>query len=105
ALLVPNAATYRPGATTLGMLAAWMICAVLVTSALAGRRVVGARWALAHKLVYPAFALVWLHGVLAGSDTPALRWLYAGVGLAVAYAAVPVLKRGSRQPATDTVTA
>jgi DMSO/TMAO reductase YedYZ heme-binding membrane subunit len=104
-LLIPDAAKYRPGATTLGVLAAWMICAVLVTSALAGRRPIGSRWALAHKLVYPAFALIWLHGVLAGSDTPALRWLYAGIGAAVAFSAMPVLRRGSRLPARDTVTA
>ncbi len=88
ALLVPNAATYRPGAVTYGMIAAYLMGVVIVTAVLAGRRLVGRRWAGMHRLAYPAFVLVWVHGVLAGSDTPSLRWMYRATGLLIMFAAV-----------------
>jgi len=59
------------------------------------RRPVGKRWAVAHRLAYPAFVLTWVHGVLAGSDTTALRGLYIAAGLAVGVATVPVINRRS----------
>ena len=79
-LVVPNAAHYRPGAVTWGSTAAITATAVVVTAAMAGRRLVGGRWALVHRLAVPAFALTWVHGVLAGSDTAALRLVYVLVG-------------------------
>jgi len=95
ALVVPGSATYRPGAVTYGMAAAWLVMVVAATAALAGRRPVGKRWAVAHRLAYPAFVLTWVHGVLAGSDTTALRGLYIAAGLAVGVATVPVINRRS----------
>jgi DMSO/TMAO reductase YedYZ heme-binding membrane subunit len=92
-LVVPDAATYRPGAVTYGMVAAELMVLVIVTAALAGRWGVGARWAVVHKLAYPAFVLTWVHGVLAGTDTQVLRGLYVAEGLAVLLAAAPVLLR------------
>jgi sulfoxide reductase heme-binding subunit YedZ len=94
-LVVPNGATYRPGAVTYGVAAAYLAMIVVVTSALAGRCVVGAHWAFLHKLTYPSFVLVWVHGVLAGSDTARLRVLYVGVGVVVLLAAVPAVIRNS----------
>jgi DMSO/TMAO reductase YedYZ heme-binding membrane subunit len=76
---------------------------IVVTAALAGRRVVGARWALLHRLAYPCFALVWVHGVLSGSDTPVLEGLYVAVGLAVGLAAVPQFFRESALARSRTV--
>lgn len=94
-LFVPFSARYRPGPVTYGMVAAWLVLVVVVTAGLAGRGPVGSRWALLHRLAYPAFALTWLHGVLAGSDTPALRALYVVSGIAVGAAAVPMVTRRS----------
>ncbi len=88
ALLIPNSASYRPGAVTYGMVAAYLMAIVAVTAALAGRRPVGRRWAGLHRLAYPAFVLVWLHGVLAGSDTPSLRWMYVLTGALIMAATV-----------------
>jgi predicted ferric reductase len=99
-LVVPDGATYRPGAVTFGVIAAYLLFVVIVTAALAGRRPVGRRWAPAHRLAYPAFVLAWVHGVLAGSDTPALRWLYVVSGIAVvAAAARAALRRPLAGPA------
>lgn len=95
ALVVPDSATYRPGAVTYGMAAAWMVMVVVVTAALAGRGLVRRKWAVAHRLAYPAFVLTWVHGVLAGSDTVALRGLYIAAGLLVGAAVFPVINRRS----------
>ncbi len=95
ALVLPVSATYRPGAVTYGMVAAWLVVLVVVTAALAGRGPVGSRWAVLHRLAYPAFVLTWLHGVLAGSDTPTLRILYVVAGVAVGAASVPLINRRS----------
>ena len=95
ALLVPGSATYRPAAVTYGMVAAWLVTLVVASAALAGRGPVGSRWAVVHRLAYPAFVLTWIHGVLAGSDTAALRTLYVAAGLAVGAATVPVINRRS----------
>ena len=95
ALVVPGSAGYRPGPVTYGMAAAWLVMVVAATAALAGRGLVGRRWAMAHRLAYPAFALTWVHGVLAGSDTTALRGLYIAAGLVVVAATFPVINRRS----------
>ncbi|MDA8044036.1 MAG: hypothetical protein M0Z30_02185 [Actinomycetota bacterium] len=88
ALVVPNGATYRPGAVTYGVIAAYLMLVLVGSAALAGRRPLGRHWVPFHKLAYPAFALVWVHGVLAGSDTARLAWLYVVSGVAVIAAAV-----------------
>ena len=95
ALVVPDGATYRPGAVTYGLIALYLLSVVLISAYLAGRRVVRWRWAVLHRLAYPAFVLAWLHGVLAGSDTTSLRWLYALSGVLVAAATVSA---GLRKP-------
>lgn len=96
-LVEPGTSHYRPGPVALGVVATWLLAVIVATAALAGRPVVRHRWAGAHKLAYPAFALVWLHGVLAGSDTPALRWMYVAVGLAVGLSAAPAATRARRR--------
>lgn len=83
ALVIPGAATYRPGAVTYGLAALYLLVLVTASALLAGRAVVRSRWAGLHRLAYPAFGLTWVHGVLAGSDTSALRWLYVLAGMAV----------------------
>jgi DMSO/TMAO reductase YedYZ heme-binding membrane subunit len=95
ALLLPDAAKWRPGAVTYGMFATVLLVVIVLTAAMAGRRPVGARWAILHRLSYPCFALVWVHGVLAGSDTTALEGLYVAVGVTVGLAAMPQFFRQS----------
>jgi DMSO/TMAO reductase YedYZ heme-binding membrane subunit len=97
ALVVPGAATYRPGAVTYGTIAAGLLVVVLGTATLAGRWAIRARWATVHRLAYPLFALTWLHGLFAGSDTPALKIVYVVAGAVVLLAGVSQISRQSHQ--------
>ena len=79
---VPFRAHYRPTAVSLGVIAMVFMVVLFVTARAAGR--VGARhWLAYHRLAVANFALVWFHGVLAGTDTPSLRLLYVVSGGAV----------------------
>jgi hypothetical protein len=80
--LVPFGSSYRPLPVTLGVLALYAGLAAGLTASLAGRLPLRVWWPV-HKVASVAFVLVWWHGVLAGSDTPALLATYAGTGLAV----------------------
>jgi hypothetical protein len=80
--VLPLAATYRPVPVTLGVIAAWSALVTGVTASLAGR-LVGRIWWPIHKVAAVAFGLVWAHGLLAGSDTPALTWFYLTTGMLV----------------------
>lgn len=82
-ILVPGAATYRSGAVALGVVAMYLLVMVSATASLAGR-MTGRTWLPVHRVAVVTFALVWVHGVLAGTDTPRLRILYAASGLLVA---------------------
>ncbi len=86
--VVPGASGYRPAAVALGVVAVYLGLAVGGAAALAGRILVGRRWLGIHRLAAATFGLTWFHGVLAGSDTPALRLVYAVSGLAVLGATV-----------------
>lgn len=79
---VPGLSRYRSFAVSLGVVALFFMIILLVTARAAGR--VGARhWHAYHQLAALTFPVVWLHGVLAGTDTVALRALYVGTGLAL----------------------
>lgn len=94
--VVPGAAAYRPVPVALGVVAAYFVLAVAGTVTIGGR-IVGRRWRLVHHLSLPTFALVWCHGVLAGSDTSRLRIVYGVVGTLVCVLAVTrVLGAGTR---------
>jgi predicted ferric reductase len=73
--LLPMASRYRPAPVTLGVVGAWCGLTAGLTAALAGRITRRFWWPL-HRAAIVCFVLVWLHGVLAGSDTTALRALY-----------------------------
>ena len=73
--LLPMAATYRPMAVTLGVIGIYSGLLAGLTALLAGRIAARIWWPI-HKVAILALVLVWLHGVLAGSDSPALRWMY-----------------------------
>jgi len=80
--MVPGAAHYRPVAIALGTLGLYTGIVVGASAALAGRVGRGS-WHGVHRLAAVAFALVWVHAVLAGSDTLALRVMYLATGALV----------------------
>ena len=83
-LLVPGAASWRPLATALGVVAAWS--AVVVGLSFYVRRFIGQKaWRSLHFGAFGAFAASTAHGVMAGSDTahPAVLALYLSSGIAV----------------------
>jgi DMSO/TMAO reductase YedYZ heme-binding membrane subunit len=88
-LLVPMAGTYRPVATTLGIVAMYALVFVVVTSWL--RKPIGTRWwKRTHLLAIPTFTLALLHGILAGTDgvRPVMWWTYVLTGLTIVFLVV-----------------
>jgi hypothetical protein len=77
---VPGASAYRPVAVALGSLGVYAGLLVGMSAALAGRlrRV---PWLPVHRLAFATLALVWLHGILAGSDTRVLLPIYVTTGV------------------------
>ncbi|MCU1659442.1 MAG: hypothetical protein JWO57_4098 [Pseudonocardiales bacterium] len=93
---VPMGASYRPVAVTLGIVGLWSGLLAGVTAALAGHLPARAWWPI-HKVAAVALVLVWVHGVLGGGDTAALRWLYLLTGGLVVVAALS--RYAARTPA------
>ncbi len=80
--LLPMGASYRPVPVTLGVIGAYAGLLAGVTAALAGR--VSARvWWPIHKVAAGSLVLVWVHGVMSGSDTTPLLALYLVTGAVV----------------------
>ena len=102
-LLVPGEASYRPVAVNIGIFALYVMAFALLSSWI--RRFIPYRfWRALHYLSFLAFALVTIHGWLAGSDTnePWLRALYVGGAAAVTFLTVMRLlarPRVVKQPA------
>lgn len=85
-VLVPFTGPYRPVWVGLGTVGLYI--ALLTSLSFQWRRRLGiGRWRLLHKLTFVAFALVTLHGLLAGSDSalPGMRLIYASSGLLVLF--------------------
>jgi len=82
--IVPGMSHYRTMAVGLGVGAFELLLLIAVTARLAGRR--GTRhWRAIHRLATVVFVMTWFHGVLAGTDTAALRPLYVGSGTLIAF--------------------
>ncbi|HEU5347480.1 MAG TPA: hypothetical protein VFU63_02590 [Ktedonobacterales bacterium] len=102
-LLVPGQGPYRPTAVNIGILALYVMTITLVSSWM--RRYIPYRfWRAIHYLSFLTFALVTIHGWLAGSDAsePWLRALYVGGTAAVAFLTLMRLfsrPKVSKQPA------
>jgi len=78
-VFVPWHAQYRPTPTALGTLALYALVLVAGTAALAGS--IGRRvWFPIHTVSVLVFCLTLAHGILAGSDAYALRWVYVVSG-------------------------
>lgn len=78
-LLIPFSGPYRPVAVGLGILSAWLALAIAVSFSVRKRLGMKA-WRFLHLTSYAAFALVALHGLLAGTDAgkPGMRLMAAG---------------------------
>jgi len=97
---VPWHATYRPTAVALGTLALYALVLVAGTAALAGS--IGRRiWFPIHSVSATVFGLTLMHGLLSGSDSHSLRWMYVATGSAVV--AVQVSRWIARYRAADLV--
>ena len=95
--VVPDASKYRPVAVTLGVVGFDALVVIVATAALGGR-LIGRHWLVVHRLALPAVGLLWLHGVLAGTDAPRLRAVYAVSGGAmVALALSSAVARAARR--------
>lgn len=80
---VPGFSQYRTLAVSLGVVSFFFMILLFTTARAAGRR--GARhWRTYHRMAIVTFVMVWLHGVLAGTDTRALGGLYVVSALAIA---------------------
>lgn len=85
-LLVPGQGPYRPLAVNIGIFAFYVMALTLISSWV--RRYIPYRfWRAIHYLSFLAFALVTIHGWLAGSDAgePWLRALYVSGAAAIAF--------------------
>jgi hypothetical protein len=85
--LVPMGSTYRPVPVTLGVVGLYAGLLAGLTAAMAGR-LIGRVWWPIHKVAAVSLVLVWGHGILAGSDSPALMTLYIASGALVTALAV-----------------
>jgi sulfoxide reductase heme-binding subunit YedZ len=75
AAIVPLASTYRPVQVALGVVALYLVVALIVTSLL--RKHIGERtWRLVHWTSYAMWPLAMAHGITAGTDGTA-PWMLA----------------------------
>ncbi len=94
---------YRPGAVTWGVVALYLLVAVQVSSWL--RDLIPRRWWRGiHFLSYPAFWMITVHGLQAGSDAgrPVVRWgVVVLVGLVAFVTFVRLFTVGPRRRRSD----
>jgi len=81
-VFVPWGAQFKPTGVALGTLAFYLLLLVAGTAALAGS-IGRAAWFPIHTASVVVFCMCLVHGVLAGSDSVALRWLYVASGAVV----------------------
>jgi predicted ferric reductase len=84
-LLVPFASRWHPVAVAWGVVGAYLLLAVELTSLLR-KHLPKRAWHATHLLSLPLFVLATVHGLSAGTDggNPAVVWTMAGTSLAVA---------------------
>jgi sulfoxide reductase heme-binding subunit YedZ len=85
--LVPGQAGYRTAAVGLGTLSLYAMALAALTAGWA-QRLPPRLWLHIHRGAVVVFALAWAHGMLAGSDSVALKPLYLGLAALVGAAAV-----------------
>jgi DMSO/TMAO reductase YedYZ heme-binding membrane subunit len=83
--VVPGMSRYRNVAVALGTMGLYALLITALTARYTKLLPAGA-WLRLHRLAIGVFGLAWAHGVLAGTDTPALRLLYVTAGVLVTLA-------------------
>lgn len=79
---IPGLSSYRSSPVALGTLALYAFLLTAVTARYTRLLPAGA-WLSIHRLALLIWVLSWLHGILAGTDSTALRVMYIGSGLAI----------------------
>lgn len=80
--LFPGMSEYRSVPVALGVVAVYALVLTVITARYTALLPAGA-WLRLHRLSAVVLALAWAHGVLAGTDSEALRPLYWGIALVV----------------------
>ena len=96
-LTVPLASDWKPGAVAYGVVAAWLLVAVQVTS-LALRRLPRSAWRAVHLTSYAVFWLTSMHAAFAGSDRTTLLYRVTAVAAIVAVAWATLYRLTNRRP-------
>ena len=81
-MFVPGLSEYRSSPVAIGTIAMY---AFLITAISARWTTLLPRgvWLSIHRLALLVWVMAWMHGVLAGTDTDAIRLMYIGSGLLV----------------------
>ncbi len=79
---VPGLSSYRSSAVALGTLALYALLVTGLTARYTTRLPAGA-WLRIHRFAIVVFALAWMHGLLAGTDSGTLVPLYLATGVGV----------------------
>jgi predicted ferric reductase len=80
--IVPGLSEYRSVPVALGNLALYATLVVALTARYTKALPAG-WWLKLHRLSVVIFGLAWAHGILAGTDAGAFRWVYVSTGLIV----------------------
>jgi methionine sulfoxide reductase heme-binding subunit len=84
--IIPGLSSYRSVPVALGNLGLWAMLATGLTARYVKLLPQGL-WLKVHRFAIVVWGLAWVHGVLSGTDTRSLTWMYIGTGLVVAGAA------------------
>ncbi len=100
ALLIPGESTWETTAASMGVIAAWSLIAVELTSLLR-KRISNAIWRVAHSLAIVTVAAGTYHAWLGGSDVRnPITWAIAGIGCLLAVGLIAMrLQRKDDVPA------
>ena len=99
-LLIPLASDFRPVATAIGVIAMYLMVAIMVSS-WTKKRIGITWWRRLHLLAIPTFTLSMVHGIFAGTDTsrPWMWGIYLVTGAATFFLViVRGLTAGFRPP-------
>lgn len=87
-VLVPGFSSYRPWATSAGIIGFWLLVTVQLTSVLK-RRFTQKTWRRIHMVSYPLYGIIAAHALTAGSDV-GTRW-YTGFTMALSMTGAVVM--------------
>ncbi|MEV5877336.1 ferric reductase-like transmembrane domain-containing protein [Streptomyces sp. NPDC052101] len=96
-VLVPMAASYRPGAAAWGVVAFYFLAAIQITSLLKSR-IPEALWRWVHRTAFAVFVLGTVHTFTAGTDAggPLVRWSAAVIAGAFVFLVTYRIAAGHR---------